>query len=99
VTEGAARFGVPILAIQYWESIIGVAPEHAAQLNTESSAMGSVVASRQIVDLPLNGRDYLQRRAAFARGGIGGHRNQGEQFAGRCAQRRNAIGRRAAARV
>ena len=31
----------------------------AEQLNTESAAMGSVVASRQIVDLPLNGRDYL----------------------------------------
>ena len=28
-------------------------------LNTQSSTMGSVVASRQIVDLPLNGRDYL----------------------------------------
>ena len=31
----------------------------AEQLNTQSSAMGSVVASKQIVDLPLNGRDYL----------------------------------------
>jgi hypothetical protein len=31
----------------------------AEQLNTESSAMGSVVGARQIVDLPLNGRDYL----------------------------------------
>ena len=29
------------------------------QLNTESAALGSVIASRQIVDLPLNGRDYL----------------------------------------
>ena len=32
----------------------------AELLNTESSTMGSVVASRQILDLPLNGRDYLQ---------------------------------------
>ena len=31
----------------------------AEQLNTESSTMGSIVAARQIVDLPLNGRDYL----------------------------------------
>ena len=31
----------------------------AELLNTQSSAMGSVVTSQQIVDLPLNGRDYL----------------------------------------
>lgn len=31
----------------------------AELLNTQSSAMGSVVGSRQILDLPLNGRDYL----------------------------------------
>jgi hypothetical protein len=32
----------------------------AEQLNTESTSMGSVVATQQIVDLPLNGRDYIQ---------------------------------------
>jgi hypothetical protein len=31
----------------------------AELLNTQSSAMGSVVESKQITDLPLNGRDYL----------------------------------------
>ena len=46
----------------------------AEQLNTESSAMGSVVGSRQIVDLPLNGRDYMQLVAmtANATAGEGG---------------------------
>lgn len=31
----------------------------APQLNTESVALGSVIESKQIVNLPLNGRDYL----------------------------------------
>jgi hypothetical protein len=31
----------------------------APQLNTESVALGSVIESTQIVNLPLNGRDYL----------------------------------------
>jgi hypothetical protein len=31
----------------------------ATLLNTESVALGSVIESRQIVNLPLNGRDYL----------------------------------------
>src|SRR2546423_3558595 len=31
----------------------------AELLNTQSSAMGSVVSFQQIIELPLNGRDYL----------------------------------------
>ncbi|HMF76577.1 MAG TPA: carboxypeptidase-like regulatory domain-containing protein, partial [Bryobacteraceae bacterium] len=31
----------------------------APQLNTDSVALGSVIETKQIVDLPLNGRDYL----------------------------------------
>ena len=32
----------------------------AAVVQTDSSALGDVIGSRQITDLPLNGRDYTQ---------------------------------------
>ena len=50
----------------------------AELLNTQSSAMGSVVTARQIVDLPLNGRDYLSlvtlstNASAESSSGVGG---------------------------
>ena len=50
----------------------------AELLNTQSSAMGSVVTSQQIVDLPLNGRDYLSlvtlstNASAESSSGVGG---------------------------
>ena len=45
-------------SLQLGESSQAVEVTGAAELlNTQSSAMDSIVTSRQIVDLPLNGRD------------------------------------------
>ena len=50
-----ANFSLQLSEISQSAEITGA----AEQQNTQSSAMGSVVAAQQIVDLPLNGRDYL----------------------------------------
>jgi Carboxypeptidase regulatory-like domain len=50
-----ADFSLQLGEMTQQVEVTGAAP----QLNTESAATGSVIGSEQIVDLPLNGRDYL----------------------------------------
>jgi hypothetical protein len=54
---GVARidFKMEVGELSQQVEITGTAP----LLNTESVALGNVIETRQIVDLPLNGRDYL----------------------------------------
>ena len=43
----------------------------AIQLNTENATLGSVVENERIVDLPLNGRNFLQLVALDANVSVG----------------------------
>src|SRR5438067_404974 len=72
--EGPSDYSLELGEISQSVEVSGA----AEQLNTQSSAMGSVVASKQIVDLPLNGRDYLSlvtlstNASAESSAGVGG---------------------------
>ena len=57
-TQQTARmdFSLAIGTLAETVEIIGSAP----MINTEDTAMGTVIDNRRIVDLPLNGRNFLQ---------------------------------------
>lgn len=83
-TQQTARldFALPIGTLAETVVIVGSAP----MLNTEDTAIGTVIDNRRIVDLPLNGRNFLQLvsltpnvSASFANSGQSGARQGGDR--------------------
>lgn len=76
-----ARFDLPMEVGQVTETVEVLAA--APVLATDTSDVGNVVANREIVDLPLNGRSYLQlaglTNGVVTFGGAGGD-NAGPRF-------------------
>ena len=75
-------FSLGIGTIAETVEIVGSAP----MINTEDTAMGTVIDNRRIVDLPLNGRNFLQLvsltpnvSASFANSGQSGARQGGDR--------------------
>src|SRR5690242_15437802 len=56
--QQTARVDFTLQVGQLTESVEVMAA--AVQLNTDDATVGTVIENRRIVDLPLNGRDYLQ---------------------------------------
>ena len=54
--EPVVDFSLPVGQAQQTVTVEG----EASQVETQSTAVGSVVETKQIVDLPLNGRDFTQ---------------------------------------
>ena len=80
--QQTARLDFTLQVGQLSESIEVAAA--AVQLNTDDATVGTVIENRRIVDLPLNGRDYLQLVAlspnvsfGFANGGQSDSRQGG----------------------
>ena len=83
-TQQTARmdFSLAIGTLAETVEIIGSAP----MINTEDTAIGTVIDNRRIVDLPLNGRNFLQLvsltpnvSASFANSGQSGARQGGDR--------------------
>ena len=75
-------FSLAIGTIAETVEIVGSAP----MINTEDTAIGTVIDNRRIVDLPLNGRNFLQLvsltpnvSASFANSGQSGARQGGDR--------------------
>jgi hypothetical protein len=75
-------FALAIGTIEETLEIVGSAP----MINTEDTAIGTVIDNRRIVDLPLNGRNFLQLvsltpnvSASFANSGQSGARQGGDR--------------------
>jgi len=75
-------FSLAIGAIEETLEIVGSSP----MINTEDTAIGTVIDNRRIVDLPLNGRNFLQLvsltpnvSASFADPGQSGTRQGGDR--------------------
>ena len=83
-TQQTARmdFSLAIGTLAETVEIVGSAP----MINTEDTAIGTVIDNRRIVDLPLNGRNFLQLvsltpnvSASFANSGQSGARQGGDR--------------------
>ena len=77
-------FSLAIGTIEETVEIVGSSP----MINTEDAAIGTVIDNRRIVDLPLNGRNFLQLvsltpnvSASFADPGQSGTRQGGDRSA------------------
>ena len=82
--QQTARVDFTLQVGQLTESVEVMAA--AVQLNTDDATVGTVIENRRIVDLPLNGRDYLQLVAlspnvsfGFANGGQSDSRQGGSR--------------------
>src|SRR5206468_11611746 len=77
-------FSLAIGTIEETVEIVGSSP----MINTEDAAIGTVIDNRRIVDLPLNGRNFLQLvsltpnvSASFAATVQSGSRQGGDRYA------------------